>query len=145
MTLDRSFIEKNHVATDRMRALVARLSDAELQQPVGQHWTVAIALAHLAFWDRRVMCILETTEREGKLLAQEIDILVNDISLPLFAAIPPRQAATIAIESAEELDARLENFPPRLLAEIYARNDRWVLRDLHRNEHLDEVEAALTR
>ena len=53
MTLDRSFVELNHAATERLRALAARLSDEELQHPVGQHWTVAITLAHLAFWDRR--------------------------------------------------------------------------------------------
>jgi hypothetical protein len=55
MTLDQSFIELNRASTNRIRALAARLSDEELQHPVGEHWTVAIALAHLAFWDRRVM------------------------------------------------------------------------------------------
>ena len=55
MTLDQSFIERNRASTNRMRTLVARLSDQELQHPVGEHWTVAITLAHLAFWDRRVM------------------------------------------------------------------------------------------
>ena len=54
MTLDRSFVERNRASTDRIRALAARLSDVEMQHPVGEHWTVAIALAHLAFWDRRV-------------------------------------------------------------------------------------------
>ena len=73
----------------------------------------------------------------------EIDIFVNDLSLPLWAAIPPRAAARIAIETAETLDARLENYPPVLLEDIYAYNQRWVIRALHRNEHLDEVEAAL--
>jgi hypothetical protein len=54
MTLDRSFIERNRASTDRIRTLATGLTDAEMQQPVGEHWTVAIALAHLAFWDRRV-------------------------------------------------------------------------------------------
>ena len=57
MTLDRSFIALNRASTERIRALAARLSDEEMQHPVGEHWTVAIALAHLAFWDRRVMNI----------------------------------------------------------------------------------------
>ena len=43
MSLDRSFIEQNRASTERIRALVARLSDAEMQQPVSEHWTVAIA------------------------------------------------------------------------------------------------------
>jgi uncharacterized damage-inducible protein DinB len=143
MALDRTFVEKNRAATKRIRALVARLTDEEMQHPVGEHWTVAIALAHLAFWDRRVMVVLESTERDGKLFAPEVDVSVNDLSLPLWAAIPPRTAARIAVDTAEALDARLEGFPPALLEEIYARSERWVVRALHRNDHLDEVDAAL--
>jgi hypothetical protein len=143
MTLDRSFIERNRASTNRIRVLVARLTDEELQRPVGEHWTVAIALAHLAFWDRRVMYVLDMTERKGKIFIPEIDILVNDLSLPLWAAIPPREAARIAIETAEELDRRLEDFPPAALEEIHTYNKRWVVRALHRGEHLDEVDAAL--
>jgi hypothetical protein len=143
MTLDRSFVERNRASTDRIRALAARLSDVEMQHPVGEHWTVAIALAHLAFWDRRVLYVLDMTERDGALFIPQIDIFVNDLSLPLWAAIPPRAAAQIAIETAEALDARLESYPAALLEEIYAYNQRWVVRALHRNEHLDEVDAAL--
>jgi hypothetical protein len=143
MTLDQSFIERNRASTERIRALAARLTDTEMQQPVGEHWTVAIALAHLAFWDRRVMYVLDMTKRDGTLFIPEIDIFVNDLSLPLWAAIPPREAARIAIETAETLDRQLESFPPALLAEIHAYNERWVVRALHRGEHLDEVDAAL--
>jgi len=143
MTLDRSFVERNRASTNRIRALAARLSDVEMQHKVGEHWTVAIALAHLAFWDRRVMYVLDQTERDGKVFIPEIDIFVNDLSLPLWAAIPPREAARIAIETSEELDRRLEDYPPALLAEIYTYNQRWVVRALHRGEHLDEVDAAL--
>jgi hypothetical protein len=143
MTLDPSFTARNRASTERIRALAARLSDDEMQHPVGEHWTVAITLAHLAFWDRRVMYVLDMTERDGKLFIPEIDIFVNDLSLPLWAAIPPRAAAQIAIAEAEALDRRLETFPPALLAEIYAYNPRWVVRALHRGEHLDEADAAL--
>jgi hypothetical protein len=145
MTQDRSFVELNRASTERIRALAARLSDQELQHPVGQHWTVAITLAHLAFWDRRVLSVLDKTEQDGKLFIPEIDILVNDLSLPLWAAIPPREAARIAIETAEMLDKRLENYPSARLDEIYAYNKRWVVRALHRGEHLDEAEAALKK
>ena len=143
MALDQSYVEMNRTSTNRIRALAARLTDMEMQRPVGEHWTVAIAFAHLAFWDRRVLYILDKTERDGKLLASEVDIVVNDLSLPLWAAIPPREAARIAIESAEALDRRLEGFPPALLEAIYSQNKRWVVRAWHRNEHLDEVDAAL--
>lgn len=142
MTFELSYVEHNRASTDRIRALAARLSDEELQQPVGEHWTVAVALAHLAFWDRRVMQVLDITEREGQLVAPQIDISVNDLSLPLWVAIPPRAAAQLAIETAEELDRRLEDYPQALLEKIYAYNPRWVVRSLHRNQHVDEVDTA---
>jgi hypothetical protein len=143
MAMDYSFVELNRASTDRMRMLAERLSDEEMQHPVGEHWTVAIALAHLAWWDRRVMYVLDMTERDGKLFIPDIDIFVNDLSLPLWAAIPPRAAANIAIETAQTLDQRLEDYSPVLLEKIYNYNKRWVVRSMHRGEHLDEVDAAL--
>lgn len=143
MTVDRGFVERNRASAERIRALAARLSDEEMQHPVGEYWTVAIALAHLAFWERRVLYVLEMTERDGVVFIPEIDIFVNDLSLPLWAAIPPREAARIAIESAQEVDRRLELFPSDLLEQVHGASRRWVERSLHRNEHLDEVDAAL--
>jgi hypothetical protein len=142
MTMDRSFVELNRASRERIR-LTAALSETELRHPVGQHWTVAIVLAHLAFWDRRVMYVLDKTEQDGRLFIPEIDIFVNDLSLPLWAAIPPRDAGRIAVETAETVDSRLETFSPALLEEIYTYNKRWVVRALHRAEHLDEAYAAL--
>ncbi len=145
MSLDPSFVDRNRASTERIRALVARLTDAEMQTPVGEHWTVAIALAHLAFWDRRVMYVLDMTERDGKVFEPEIDVYVNDLSLPLWAAITPREAARIAVETAQTLDRRLASYPPALLDAVFAHNKRWVIRAMHRNEHLDDVDAALPK
>jgi hypothetical protein len=143
MTLDRTFIELNRASTERIRALAARLTDEEMQTKVGEHWTVGILFAHLAWWDRRVMYVLDMTEKDSRLFIPEIDIFVNDLSLPLWAAIPPRDAARIAIETSETLDKRLEDYSPELLEEIYNYNERWVIRALHRGEHLDEADEAL--
>lgn len=142
MTLDQSFIERNRASTDRIR-LMAQLRDEELQRPVGEHWTVAVLIAHLAFWDQRVLFVLEKTEQDGALFAHQADTYVNDYALPLLAAIPPQAAVLAAIKAAEVLDQRLADYPPALLEEIYEYNPRWVHRFLHRNEHLDEAEAAL--
>lgn len=140
--MDRTFTERNRASTQRIREM-ARLSDEQMKTPVGEHWTVSVVLAHLAFWDRRVMYVLDKTEQQGSLFIPEIDIFVNDLSLPLWAAIPPQAAAQIAIEAAETLDNRLEAFPTALLEEIFTYNKRWVDRSLHRNEHLDEADQAL--
>ena len=141
--MDRSFIELNRTSKERMRALAERLSDEEMLTKVGQHWTVGIVYAHIAWWDRRVMYVLDMTHKDGKLFIPQIDIFVNDLSLPLWAAVPPREAVRIALETAETLDKRLEEYSPELREEIYNYNKRWVIRALHRNEHLDEAVAAV--
>lgn len=143
MTFDPSFVERNRTSTERIRALATRLTDDELRRPVGEHWTVAIALAHIAFWDGRVLAVLEATERAGKLTYPPIDFSVNDLLLPFWASMPPGEAARLAVESAERVDEQLAGFPPALLEELYADDPRWVVRALHRNPHLDEIEAAL--
>ena len=145
MSLDPSYKELNRVSKERIRSLAERLTDEEMQTKVGEHWTVGIVFAHLAWWDRRIMYVLDMTEKNGKLFIPDIDIFVNDLSLPLWAAVPPREAARIAIETSEVLDKRLEEYSPALLEEIYNHSKRWVIRALHRNEHLDEADAALKK
>ncbi len=143
--MDQSFIELNRLSREQMRALADRLSDEEMQAKVGEHWTVGIVYAHIAWWDRRVMYVLDMTEKNGKLFVPEIDVIVNDLSLPLWAVVPPREAVRIALENAEALDKRLEEYSPALLEEIYNYNKRWVFRALHRGEHLAEAEAAVKK
>jgi hypothetical protein len=113
MLLDETFAGRNRASRARMRELVERLSDDELQTRVGEHFI------------------------------PEIDIFVNDLSLPLWAAVPPRAAARIANETAETLDQRLEAYPRPRLEAVYDYNPRRVVRALHRNQHLDEAEAAV--
>lgn len=143
MAVDRSFVERNRASILRMRELADRLSDDDLRHPVGEHWTVAVVYAHIAFWDRRALYVLDKTEQEGKLVAPDIDVFVNDLSLPLWLAVPPREAVRIALENAENLNTRLESYPPDLLQQVYDFNARWIERSRHRGEHLDEAEAAL--
>jgi len=65
------------------------------------------------------------------------------VMLPALELIPGRDAARLAIETAEALDRQLESFDEGLLDQINTYNPRWVTRALHRNEHLDEVDKAL--
>jgi len=143
--MDRSFIEFNRASRERMHSLADSLTDEQMLTKVGEHWTVAIVYAHICWWDRRVLYVLDMTEKNGKLFIPEIDIFVNDLSLPLWAAVPPREAVRLAMENAEVLDKRLEEYPADMLEETYNYNKRWVVRGLHRNEHLGEAEAALNR
>ena len=62
--MDTSFNQQNHEQTERLKAL-DRLSDDDLDRPVGEHWTVGVALAHLAYYDGRVLGTLEASLRHG--------------------------------------------------------------------------------
>ena len=61
--MDRTLIEENDAERVRLAAVVGRLTEADLACPLGGGWTVATALAHLAFWDRCNTLVLEHWER----------------------------------------------------------------------------------
>ncbi len=127
-----------------MRALVARLSDADLERLVGHGWTVAATLVHLAFWDLRAITLMDKYEGNG-VSPSPIDIdVVNDTIRALTLAIPARAAARLAVEAAETVDRRIEALPDRLIEAVVAADRPFNLeRHIHRAEHLDEIERAL--
>jgi hypothetical protein len=50
--------ENNRSQTDRLRQLVRWLDAAMLRVRLPNGWTVAGALAHIAFWDRQRLCLI---------------------------------------------------------------------------------------
>ena len=143
MPLDPQIRDANHAATARIRALRASLTDDQFRLPVGEHWTVAMVFVHLAFWDRRCLAMFDRIEKAGHDTEVDIDLVVNDLSLPIWAAVPPHDATRIAMENAEALDARIDGYPSELISLVLDSHPRWVRRHFHRDEHLDEAEAAL--
>ena len=70
--------------------------------------------------------------------------LVNDALIPVFHAVPPRAAVSLAIEAAEAIDRELRDLPPEMVADIQVSGGRFRLfRSEHRRKHLDQIEAAL--
>ena len=142
MSLDPEILDANRRATDRIRAL-GELPDEELRRPVGEHWTVAITLVHLAFWDRRSLHALQRSVDADRPVPTDLDIVLNDLSLPIWAAVPPRDATRLALDAATEIDDFVATLDGPLADELLASHVRWVRRSLHRSEHLDEADAAL--
>ena len=142
MTTDPTFRAENARERERLKSLVARLSDADLQRSVGHGWTVATTLVHLAFWDLRAVTLIDRYEREG-VRPSPVDIdVVNDTVRALGAAMPPRAAARLAIEAA---DSRVEALADRVLDAVAAAGNPFTpSRHVHRAEHLDEIERALS-
>jgi hypothetical protein len=144
MAVDRSYIAENAAELRRLRALVERLSDADLARPTPGGWTVASSLAHVAFWDQRILFWLDRWEQgEPPRPIDEAD-WINDAGKPLCLALPPRVAARLAVEIAAEVDRRLAALTDeRIAANKAAGEPLSLVRAHHRKTHLDEIERVL--
>jgi len=142
--MDRPFVEENAKERERLCSLVERLSDEQLCISMENGWTIAVALAHLAFWDQRSLILMQKWKSTG-IAPSPIDIdVINDSLLPLWLALPPRSAAKLAVSSAEAIDRELEEAPSELISEIQKLGDKFRLyRSVHRKLHLDEIENLL--
>jgi len=114
---------------------------------VNEHWTVAAVFGHIAFWDARVLALADKLERGVPFSPddnepEDVD-WINDASRPLIHAIPPLEAARLALSIAEETDARVARLPADRLWPYDPDSPLYALRASHRGEHLDEVEASL--
>jgi hypothetical protein len=131
----------------RLRALVSKLSDHDLGSMVNEYWTVAGVLGHMAFWDGRALFFARKLQRGEPLTPadsepEDVD-WINDSTRPLIHAIPPGQAAKVALRIAEETDEVVASLSPELIAKLDDNSPLNPARSHHRGEHLDEIEAAL--
>ena len=142
--MDSSYNERNRAQSERLRSL-RRLSDDDLHRPVGEHWTVAVALAHIQYWDGRAVGALEAWRRHGLLLTLWIDseAVVNDLRLPAWRELAPREVLEQAIKTAEVLDRIVADLTTVEAEAVAAQRYRVLDRSLHRSEHIDEVDRAL--
>ena len=150
--MDDSYIEHNTRERERLRGLVERLTDEELQLPVNESWTVAGVMGHVAFWDARALFLANKLEAGIPFAPdddepEEVD-WINDSGRALIHAIPPRTAAELALSMATETDERIASLSPEHAAKAWPADPVSPLnprRASHREEHLDEIEAALGR
>ncbi len=143
--MERSFVEENARERERLRTLVGRLTDEELGLPMGTHWTIAVALAHLAFWDQRSLVLMRKWKDSGVVEPSPIDVdVTNDSLLPLWILLEPRKAANLAVSCAESIDRALEEASSEIIAQIERLGDKFRLyRSIHRKLHLDQIEELL--
>ena len=148
MTADRSYIAENDRERRRLEALAEKLDDAALSRTMPAGWTVAGVLAHLAFWDQRIVVFIELLKRGATVPTEdpiEVD-WINDAAKPTQLALPPRGAAKLAVETARATDHAVATLSDELLAKNAAAGSPiLLLRARHRREHLDEIEQALAR
>ena len=143
--MEKQFVIENNLERERLCALVNRITDEELTCTLYKEgWTVAVALAHLAFWDTHRIILLKKWKKEGVTPSPSDDDVFNDTTLPFFLKLDPREAARLAALSAITLDRELERLSPEMITAIEKLSDRHALnRAIHRKMHLDDIETLL--
>ncbi len=145
MPVSKAFAESNRSQRERLRALVDRLDAGKLAVRLPNGWTVAGALAHLAFWDRQRLCMMRRwAAGDVRTGTYDYGDVFNDAVQPLLELILPERAAAAAVQAAEEVDALLLQVSDEEVETALARPDAPNLdRGSHRKHHLDIIEKAL--
>jgi len=144
------YAQDNSESRRKLETLVRGLSDADLALKVPYGWTVAALLAHLAFWDQRMLVILKRWQKEGFDPSPIDSTAVNDALKVICHALEPRTAAELAISAAEQIDAELAGLTPDLVKQIEAHAEATstqfrMNRSLHRDGHLKDIEALINK
>ena len=144
------YSQENAESYQRLKSLAHRLTDTDLALSTEYGWTVAALLAHLAFWDQRVLVILRRWKEEGFDPSPIDSGAVNDSLKVICHALEPRRAVDLCLVSAEGVDAELEKLSPELVKQIEEHAEATetqfrMNRSLHRNGHLNDIDALLAR
>jgi hypothetical protein len=144
MPVSPDLAQSNRSQTERLRGLVLRLDEAKLEVRLRNGWTVAGALAHVAFWDRQRLCLMRRWASGDNCSGAYDGDVFNTAMQPLLEMIPPERVGPAAVQAAEEVDALLLELSDEVIEAALARPDAPNLdRGSHRQHHLDLVERAL--
>jgi uncharacterized damage-inducible protein DinB len=139
-----SNVERNRASQERLRTMVERLSDDELMRELPDGWTVADALGHLAFYDRRAAILLRRFAQEGVFASPYDYDTINEALLHFTRRMPPRAVAEEALAAAEAADEAAAMTPEALISEIRSMGQVKLDRAEHRENHLSDIEALLS-
>ena len=145
---DRSFVDENDAARLELGEFIAGLDERSFKCPVGSGWTISTCLCHLAFWDHRVLFLLNEWERTGQLERSRFSSQsVNSINQAVNAisqAVPVAAAAKLALDAALAVDSLLASISDELIGQLVSAGfERYLKRSLHRREHLQKIKEAL--
>lgn len=83
------FIQPNDNSRQRLEVLVGSLSEADYREANSSGWTVAALLAHLAFWDQRILALLRRWEARSLDESPVDPDVINDALQPFCLALEP--------------------------------------------------------
>jgi hypothetical protein len=144
------YSDSNAESRRRLEALVRVLSEEDLARSTDYGWPVAALLGHLAFWDQRMIMILRRWQSEGFDPSPIDSTAVNDSLRVICQALDPHTAVELCLSSAEAVDSEFDKLTPELVKQMEehaaATETQFRMnRSLHRNGHLDDIEAALAK
>jgi len=141
-----AFVEENNASRMRLETLLGSLTDEELAFSTSYGWTVSALLAHLAFWDNRVLALTRRWKEKGIDESPVDSEAMNEALKPLCLAMEPDTAVQLCLSSARAVDAELETLTADFVQEIEA-SPTFIRfnRGLHRNDHLNDIEKILGR
>jgi len=139
-----TIVSENDAGHEALSRLAARLTDEELGRPLPSGWTVAAALAHLAFWDARAVLLIEKWMQDGIGPSPADTDIINDSARALCLVIPPRAAADLAVKKSAEINRVIEALSPEMIERIQEIGPAVHLtRYEHKRTHLEEIERAV--
>jgi Mycothiol maleylpyruvate isomerase N-terminal domain len=143
------FADQNRASTEALKTLISGLSESEFATRVGNGWTVATLLCHMALWDGRVAYTLQTWQKSGQMpsgIPKDATDIINLASRDVFAAMPGSAAADVVVKRAESLDAWLATLDDSFCEQVLAGGaERMLRRSLHRSEHLKQIRESLAK
>ncbi len=144
--MNRDFQIANKISREKMRELIQSMSDEQLMLSTVAGWTIASTLAHIAFWDNRILYLLNHW-KENEIVPSPYDVdAINEAQKPFLLALSPRVAATLALQSAETIDFEIEKTPDEFAEKILAAKVQFKFeRHVHREYHFKEIEEALKK
>lgn len=144
--MNRDFQIANKISREKMRTLIQSMSDDQLALSTVAGWTIASTLAHIAFWDNRILYLLNHW-KENEIVPSPYDVdAINEAQKPFLLALPPRIAASLALQSAEAIDTEIEKITDQYVEKILAAKVQFKFeRHVHREYHFKEIEETLKK
>ncbi|HEU5432959.1 MAG TPA: DinB family protein, partial [Thermomicrobiales bacterium] len=111
--MDQTYIDHNDASRDRLQDFARSLDETTLQRQLSDDWTIAAALAHVAFWDQLCLARWRAAAAGGGLddVPDAIAELINQASLPAWRALPAQTAAALLIRATDDVDAAIAALP----------------------------------
>ena len=142
MPIDPQILKYNAEQLDRLERLVS--SNPNYDVDLHDGWTVAVAFAHMAFWDRFHADLLRHWNIGDSLPDDVNDHNLNYVLERFWQQLIPEVSGQMAVDAAREINEVIERLSNEKADAIIAMGDGFRLaRGNHRSEHIDQIEREL--